>query len=60
MNKESLEKAILLILDSLDKSDIPLQDKLEIMINIRHFLNVDKYDNNLKILSKENKTVLNR
>ena len=60
MNKESLEKAILVILDSLDKSDIPLQDKLEIMINIRHFLNVDKYDNNLKILSKENKTLINR
>ena len=60
MNKENLEKAILIILNSLDKSDIALQDKLELMINIRQFLNVDKYDNNIKILSKENKTNKNR
>lgn len=52
MNKENLEKAILIILNSLDKSDIPLQDKLELMINLRCFLNVDKYENNIKILSK--------
>lgn len=52
MNKDSLEKAILIILDSLDKSDMPVQDKLELMINLRCFLNVDKYENNIKILSK--------
>jgi len=52
VNKENLEKAILIILNSLDKSDIPLQDKLELMINLRCFLNVDKYENNIKILSK--------
>lgn len=52
MKKESLIKAILIILDSLDKSDIPVQDKLELMINLRCFLNVDKYENNIKILSK--------
>ena len=50
MNKENLEKAILIILNSLDKSDIPLQDKLELMINLRCFLNVDKYENNIKSL----------
>lgn len=52
MKKDSLIKAILIIVDSLDKSDIPLQDKLELMINLRCFLNVDKYENNIKILSK--------
>lgn len=52
MKQDSLIKAILIIVDSLDKSDIPLQDKLELMINLRCFLNVDKYENNIKILSK--------
>jgi len=52
MKDDSLIKAILIILDILDKSDIPLQDKLELMINLRCFLNVDKYENNIKILSK--------
>jgi hypothetical protein len=52
MKKESLEEAILMIIDRLDKSDIPVQDKLELMINLRCFLNVDKYENNIKILSK--------
>jgi len=52
MKDDSLIKAILIIVDSLDKSDIPLQDKLELMINLRCFLNVDKYENNIKILSK--------
>lgn len=52
MNKNSLIKAILIIFDAIDKSDIPVQDKLELMINLRCFLNVDKYENNIKILSK--------
>ena len=52
MKQDSLIKAISIIVDSLDKSDIPLQDKLELMINLRCFLNVDKYENNIKILSK--------
>ena len=52
MKDDSLIKAILIIVDSLDKSDIPLQDKWELMINLRCFLNVDKYENNIKILSK--------
>ena len=52
MKKESLEEAILMIINRLDKSDINIQDKLELMINLRCFLNVDKYENNIKILSK--------
>lgn len=52
MKQDSLIKAILIIFDAIDKSDIPLQDKLELMINLRCFLNVDKYENNIKILSK--------
>lgn len=52
MKKDSLIKAILIIFDAIDKSDISLQDKLELMINLRCFLNVDKYENNIKILSK--------
>lgn len=52
MKKDSLIKAVLIIFDAIDKSDISLQDKLELMINLRCFLNVDKYENNIKILSK--------
>lgn len=52
MKKDSLIKAILIIFDAIDKSDINAQDKLELLINLRCFLNVDKYENNIKILSK--------
>lgn len=52
MKQDSLIKAILIIFDAIDKSDINIQDKLELMINLRCFLNVDKYENNIKILSK--------
>lgn len=53
MKKESLEEAILMIIDSLEKNKkIRSIDKLELMVNIRGFLNVDKYEDNIKILSK--------
>lgn len=53
MKKESLEEAILMIVDGLEKNKkIRSIDKLELMVNIRGFLNVDKYEDNIKILSK--------
>lgn len=53
MKKESLEEAILMIIDSLEKNKkIRSIDKLELMVNIRGFLSVDKYEDNIKILSK--------
>lgn len=52
MKNDSLIKALLIIFDTIDKSDINTQDKLELLINLRSFLNVDKYENNIKILSK--------
>ena len=53
MKSESLETARVLILDLLDKSDIEVFDKTELIINLMQFLNEMKYDDNIKILRKE-------
>lgn len=50
MNKESLdiiqERTHLLV----DDPNIPIQDKVELLINIMHFLN--DYEENIKVLEK--------
>lgn len=50
MNKESLdiiqERTHLLV----DDPNIPIQDKLELLINIMHFLN--DYEENIKVLER--------
>lgn len=38
MEEESILKAINIIFEALDKSDIEKEDKLELMLNIDHFL----------------------
>lgn len=52
MNKESLEKAKDIIIQSLDNSDIIPQDKLELMLNISKVLDEEKYEENIKVLRK--------
>lgn len=42
----------MLILNALDKKEMDTSEKLEIMINIRNFLNPDKYEENKKVLNK--------
>lgn len=54
MDHESLEIAIDLIFKSLDKSDINVFDKIELLKNIQNFLKVEYYDENIRILDREN------
>lgn len=53
MEKESLEKAGEQIILLLDKIDINEKDRLELMINLYHFLDPKKYKKNIKKLKKQ-------
>lgn len=55
MNEESLKRVRDEIIKVLEKLDIDNADKMELIINIYHFLDEKKYDKNIKILRKENK-----
>jgi hypothetical protein len=50
MEKQSIEETKKLIIDNLDKANIPEIDKVELMMNILQFLN--DYENNIKVLRK--------
>lgn len=52
MGKESLELVSDSIADMVDTLDIPIYDKIELLINLVHFLNPDEYEDNIKILRK--------
>jgi hypothetical protein len=52
MKKESLEKAIELIIKALEEGDIEIVDKTELMLNEYQFLHKDKYEKNVKVLQK--------
>ena len=52
MQKESLELAINTIIESIEKLDINIYDKLELMLNIRNFLDERLYDENIKVLNQ--------
>ena len=51
MNKESLEKIREKAIEVIDKEDIPITDKVELLLNIYHFLDPEKYNQNIKALS---------
>lgn len=53
MEKESLEKIQEKVVEVLNNSDIKTIDKLELLINLMHFLNSDNYRKNIKILQKQ-------
>lgn len=55
MKKESLEIAIDLIIDAIDKSDIDITDKVELMRNLSELLKPENYEHDLKILTLQNK-----
>lgn len=55
MNKDSLIKAKDEIIKILEKLDIDNQDKMELIINIYHFLNEKEYNTNIKVLKKYKK-----
>lgn len=50
MDKESLEKVQGKIADLLNNLDIPITNKIELLINLIHFLN--DYDDNIKVLEE--------
>lgn len=52
MKQESLEKAIELIIEALEKGDIEIVDKTELILNESKFLDKDKYEKNIKVLQK--------
>lgn len=51
MEKESLEKATDIIVRYVELANIPVYDKVELLLNLRLFLK--DYDKNIKILRKE-------
>lgn len=53
MDKESLEKVQDKIADLLNNVDIPTVDKVELLINLVHFLDPSMYEENIKTLSKK-------
>lgn len=50
MEKQSIEETKKIIIDNLDKANIPEIDKVELMMNILQFLN--DYEENIKVLQK--------
>ena len=56
MNKESLIKAREIIIEALDNSDINLIDKIELMMNLAVLLDVNNYEDDIKILRKERRS----
>ena len=50
MNEESLKRVRDEIIKTLEKTDIDNSDKLELIVNLYHFLDEKKYENNIKIL----------
>lgn len=53
MERESLIKVQEEIADMLNNVDIPIHDKVELLINLLHFLDYEKYDKNIKVLQKK-------
>ena len=51
MQKESIEKAIEIMTEEIYASDIDNVDKLELVINLRHFL--DNYEDAIKCKTKK-------
>lgn len=53
MKSKSLNQTINMIINNLDKMDINEQDKVELMINLKEFLQPKYYKENVKVLQKE-------
>lgn len=59
MNKESLKKVSDRVHLLVDDPDVPIEDKVELLINVLHFLNPEEYEDNIKAL-QEHKLQLKR
>ena len=53
MEKESLEIVSEKVVDMLNHAEIETIDKIELLVNLMHFLNPDEYDDNIKVLQKK-------
>lgn len=53
MEGKSLEQTLDAIIKSIDKLDIPITDKVELMTNLKHFLDPEAYRSNIELLAKE-------
>lgn len=53
MKNESLEEALDACISSICKLDIDDIDKVELLLNLRNFLSVSKYQHNIKVLEKD-------
>lgn len=60
MQKESLDLAIITIIESIEKLDINMYDKVELMINLRNFLDERLYEENIKVLNQNIKRKVRR
>jgi len=58
MDKESLEKVQDKIADLLNNVDIPITDKIELLINLMHFLN--DYEDNIRVLEEHRLRLKNK
>lgn len=53
MENSSLEKTFEVFLESVEKLDAPPADKIELLINLRHFLNPQDYKRNIAVLERD-------
>lgn len=52
MEKETLEEAAERVIKAIEEMDKPIAERLELMINLKHYLNPEKYEQNNKVLNK--------
>lgn len=53
MEQQSIDKVKKRLIEVLSSMDLPLEDRLELMINLLHFLN--DYEENIKVLRLNDK-----
>ena len=53
MKCKSLNETIDMIIENLDKMEMNEQDKAELMLNLKEFLQPKYYKENIKVLEKE-------
>jgi hypothetical protein len=53
MQDTSLTEVLNKIIELINSLNIPLEDKVELMINISNFLNKDKYKDNIDTLRRK-------
>jgi hypothetical protein len=50
MEQQSIDKVKKRLIEVLSSMDLPLEDRIELMINLLHFLN--DYEDNIEVLQK--------